>query len=92
MRHYYSTIDENVLTFTDIEKDNNKFEFISFYFERPNDTGFDFADGKLINGNIFSNQICKSYGFLENELMQMQEYIKNNSSLIWEIAKESKGE
>ena len=50
------------------------------------------SDGKLINGNIFSNQIYKSYGFLENELMQMQEYIKNNSSLIWEIAKESKGE
>ncbi|HIT90204.1 MAG TPA: hypothetical protein IAC41_07280, partial [Candidatus Merdenecus merdavium] len=74
MRHYYSAIDENVLTFTDIEEDKNGFEFITFHFERPNNNGFDFADGKLPE-----NQIYKTYGFSEDELMQMQEYIRNNS-------------
>ena len=34
------------------------------------------------------NQIYKTYGFSEDELMQMQEYLKNNSFLIWEIASE----
>lgn len=52
MRHCYSTIDENILTFTDIEEDKD--------------------------------------GFSEDELMQMQEYTRNNSFLIWEIDGESK--
>lgn len=83
MKHYYSTIDENVLTFTDIEENKDGFDTITFRFERPNDTGFDFAEGKLPE-----NQIYKSYGFSEDELLQMLEYIKNNSFLIWEIARE----
>lgn len=83
MKNYYSTVDNNVLTFTDVEEDRDGFETISFRFERPNETGFDFAEGKLPE-----NQIYKSYGFSEDELMQMQEYIRNNSFLIWEIAKE----
>lgn len=84
MRHYYSTVDKNVLTFTDIEEDKDGFDSITFHFERPNDTGFDFAEGKLPE-----NRIYKSYGFSEDELMQLEEYIRNNSFLIWEIAKES---
>lgn len=83
MKHYYSTVDENVLTFTDIEENKDGFDTITFRFERPNDTGFDFAEGKLPE-----NQIYKSYGFSEDELLQMLEYIKNNSFLIWEIARE----
>lgn len=83
MKYYYSTIDENVLTFTDIEENKDGFDTITFRFERPNDTGFDFAEGKLPE-----NQIYKSYGFSEDELLQMLEYIKNNSFLIWEIARE----
>ena len=45
--------------------------------------GFDFAEGKLPENNIY-----KSYGFSEDELLSLQEYIKNNSFLIWEIARE----
>lgn len=83
MKHYYSTIDQVVLTFSDVEEDRDGFEVISFRFERPNASGFDFAEGKLPE-----NQIYKSYGFSEDELLQMQEYLRNNSFLIWEIAKE----
>lgn len=83
MRNYYSTIDNVVLTFSNIEEDKSGFDSISFRFERPNDTGFDFAEGALPE-----NQIYKSYGFSEDELLYMQEYLKNNSFLIWEIAAE----
>ena len=83
MKNYYSTIDDVVLTFSDIEEDRDGFDFITFRFERPNDHGFDFAEGRLPE-----NQVYKSYGFSEDELLQMQEYLKNNSFLIWEIARE----
>lgn len=83
MKNYYSTIDNIVLTFSDVEEDKNGFDSITFCFERINDNGFDFAEGVLPE-----NQIYKTYGFSEDELMQMQEYLKNNSFLIWEIASE----
>lgn len=83
MKNYYSTIDGIRLIFSDVEEDKDGFENITFYFERENKTGFDFAEGKLPE-----NRIYKSYGFTEDELLSMQEYIKNNSFLIWEIAKE----
>lgn len=86
MKNYYSTIDNVVLTFSDVEEDKNGFDSITFRFERSNDTGFDFAEGALPE-----NQIYKTYGFSEDELMQMQEYLKNNSFLIWEIANEKGG-
>ena len=82
MKHYYSKIDDVTLTFSDIEEIGG-FDCITFRFGRPNANGFDFAEGKLPE-----NMIYKSYGFSEDELMQMGEYIRNNSFLIWEIAKE----
>ena len=36
--------------------------------------------------------IYKSYGFSEDEMMQMEKYLRNNSFLIWEIAREEGGE
>lgn len=86
MKNYYSTIDNVVLTFSDVEEDKNGFDSITFHFERSNENGFDFAEGALPE-----NQIYKTYGFSEDELMQMQEYLKNNSFLIWEIASEKGG-
>ena len=83
MKHYYSTVDGIKLTFSDIEEDNDGFDVITFYFERENDKGFDCAEGKLPENNIY-----KSYGLSEDELLSLQEYIKNNSFLIWEIARE----
>ncbi len=86
MKHYYSTVENVVLTFSDIMEDKDGFESIQFYFERANNKGFDFAQGTLPEINI-----DKSYGFSEDELMEMQEYLRNNSFLIWEIAREKGG-
>ena len=85
MRHYYSTVDDIVLTFSNIEK-LNEFDSITVFFERANKNGFDFAEGKLPN-NIFD----KSYGFSEDELMELENYLMKNSFLIWEIAREQGG-
>lgn len=78
-------MDDIVLTFSDIEE-RNGFDEITVYFERPNDRGFDFAEGKLPN-----NMFYKTYGFSEDELMELERYLRNNSALIWEIAREKEG-
>ena len=81
---YYSTVDGVVLTFSKIHK-NGVFDEIDFRFERPNDKGgFDFAEGKLPN-----NMFCKTYSLSEDELFDLENYIKNNAFLIWELARES---
>ena len=87
MKNYYSTVDDVVLTFSSIEQVNN-FDSITVLFERANKNknGFDFAEGKLPN-NLF----YKSYGFSEDELMDLENYLLRNSFLIWEIAKEREG-
>lgn len=46
MKNYYSTLDNIVLTFSNIEEKNG-FEEITVHFERANDGGFGFAEGKL---------------------------------------------
>lgn len=83
MKNYYSTVDNIVMTFSDIEEKNG-FDEITVYFERPNDNGFDFAEGKLPNTLIY-----KSYGFSQDELMQLEKYMRNNAPLVWEIATEN---
>lgn len=85
MKNYYSTVDNVILTFSDIEEKDG-FDEITVYFERPNDHGFDFAEGKLPN-----NMFYKSYGFSEDELLGLERYLKNNSFLIWEMAREKAG-
>ena len=43
MKNYYSTVDNVVMTFSDIEE-RNGFDEITVYFERANDKGeFDFT-------------------------------------------------
>jgi hypothetical protein len=81
MKNYYSTVDGIVTTFSDIEE-NNGFDEISVRFERANDKyGFDFAEGKLPE-NVF----YKTYGFSEDEIMELQEYLRNNAFIIWQMA------
>ena len=85
MKNYYSTVDDIVLTFSNIEE-INEFDSITVRFERARDNSFDFAEGKLPN-NIF----YKSYGFSECELLELEDYLRRNSFLIWEIAREQAG-
>jgi hypothetical protein len=83
MKNYYSEIDGIILTFSDI-KEKNGFEEIRVYFERANENGgFDFAEGSLPE-----NRFYKTYGFSEDELMQMESYLRNNAFIIWEMARE----
>ena len=85
MKNYYSTVDDIILTFSNIEEIND-FDSITVRFERANKKGFDFAEGKLPN-----NMFYKSYGFSEDELMELENYLGRNSFLIWEMAKEQDG-
>ena len=86
MKNYYSRIDNITLTFSDIEE-RDRFDSITFRFERPNEQRFDFAEGRLPE-----NMIYKSYGFSEDELKKKKKNLRNNSFLIWEIAREEGGE
>lgn len=81
--YYYSTVNDVVMTHSDIQ-DINGIDTVCVRFERPNKNGFDFAEGMIPH---FTFQ--KSYGFNEDELLQFERYMRNNSALIWEFA--SKG-
>lgn len=86
MKNYYSTINDIILTYSDIV-DNDIVEFVNVRFERANDKGgFDFAEG-MIPHFVFN----KTYGFSEDELLQFERYLRNNSSLIWDFAREAQG-
>ena len=84
MKNYYSTMDNIICTFSDIEEVQG-FDEITIRFERQQESGFDFAEGKLPN-----NMFYKSYGFSEDELLELEQYMKNNAFLIWELAREVK--
>jgi hypothetical protein len=93
MKHYYSTLPylhDTVLTHSDMEQ-TAMGRKVRVYFERPSvsaadESGFDFAEGDLPSGRFH-----KAFGFSENELLQLQGYLKNNSPLIWEYAQKGGG-
>lgn len=82
MKNYYSTVNEIVLTFSDIEE-RNGFDEITVHFERPTESGnFDFAEGRLPEKIFY-----KTCGFSEDELLRLSKYLRNNEALIWEMAR-----
>lgn len=83
---YYSTVDNIVTTHSEIIEENGM-DLVRVHFERPNNSGFDFAEGKIPH---FSFE--KSFGFSEDELLHLTQYMKNNSALIWEFAQKGGGE
>ena len=84
--YYYSTVNNIVTTHSPLlEKDG--FDIEKVHFERPNPDGFDFLDLTL-PGEI----VHKSFGFSEDEILQLKKYAKNNSSLIWDFAQKGGGE
>jgi len=89
MKHYFSTVNNIVLTHSDMEY-GELGRKVRVYFERPSaaaeSTEFDFAEGC-----IPSFEFYKSYGFSQNELLQLQRYMRNNSFLIWEYAQNGGG-
>ncbi len=83
--HYYSTVNEIILTHSSIIEEESM-DLVYVKFERANKTGFDFAEAKIPHF-IFH----KSYGFSEDEILQLTDYLKNNSALIWEFATKGGG-
>ena len=84
MKYFFSEIDEITLTFGDIHFNSYGMEYIRIYFERPNDSGFDFLES-----NLPALEIKKSSGFNDKEIKNLLEYARNNAFLIWEIAREN---
>lgn len=62
VKNHYSTVDNIVLTFSNVQDTSQGFEEISVYFEHPNENGFDFTEGKLPNTLFY-----KLYSFSEDE-------------------------
>ena len=87
MTNYYSTINEVVLTFTNISRNKDGFASIVARFERPNTTGFDFSEWQL---PCIAN--TKAFGFSEDDIMMQERYLRNNMPLIWEMAREKEKE
>jgi len=83
MKHYYSTIQNIVTTFSDIFSSPTKGESIIVHLERSSAHGFDMAEFILP-----SISCTKSHGFSEDELLQLKKFVTNNSPLIWECARE----
>jgi len=78
MKHYYSTIDGIVTTFSDIHRSALRGESILVCMERANAHGFDTAEFLL------PSITCTKYsGFNEEERAKLTEFVRNNSSLIW---------
>lgn len=79
---YYSTVNDIVMTYSGVQKDR-EFEYIAVHFERPNEKGFDFMDLKL-PGEFVTN----SFGFSEDEILDLKNYARDNEALLWEFARE----
>ena len=83
MKYFFSEIDEVTLTFSDIQTNGDGMEFIRIYFEHPNANGFDFLESSLPALNVKS-----SCGFKKKQIVELLNYAKTNSFLIWDIARE----
>lgn len=82
---YYSTVEGIVMTHSGVIEEKG-FDHIKVHFERPNEKGFDFIDLKL-PGTFVIN----SYGFSEDEILELKEYARDNEPLVWELAREGGG-
>ena len=85
MRHeYMKLVPQNInVTFTDIHNSPSSGESITVHLERPTERGFDIAEYILP-----ACCLKKCIGFGEDEEYGLRQFVKNNSSLIWEIARE----
>jgi hypothetical protein len=85
MKYYYSTVDNVVLTHSDLLIENSQ-RTVYVRFERPNKKGFDFAECSL--PFCAFNKTC---GFTEDELFILEDYLQHNSLLIWDYAQKGGG-
>ncbi|MBR4695448.1 MAG: hypothetical protein IKO94_05145 [Selenomonadaceae bacterium] len=85
MQHeYVKIVPQNItVTFTDIHDSPSTGESINVCLERPTERGFDRAEYVLP-----ACCLKKCMGFTEDEEYGLRQFVKNNSSLIWQIARE----
>ena len=83
MKNFYSEIDEITLTFSDINTTTYGMEYISIYFERPTENGFDFLES-----TIPSLHVKARAGFTDAEVEDFLHYAQANAFLMWDIARE----
>lgn len=81
MSYYYSTVNGIIMNHSEVI-DKNGFDTVLVHFERPNKNGFDFLDMELPGNNVY-----KSFGFSEDDILDLKEYVRDNDSLIWEFAR-----
>lgn len=85
MNYYYSTVNGIVMNHSEVIEKNG-FDSVMVHFERPNGNGFDFLDMELPGGIVH-----KSFGFSEDDTLDLKEYVRDNDSLIWEFARNGGG-
>ena len=85
MSYYYSTVNGIIMNHSEVI-DKNGFEAVRVHFERPNGKGFDFLDMELPGCNVY-----KSFGFSDDDILDLKEYVRDNDSLIWEFARKGGG-
>lgn len=83
--YYYSTVNNIITNHSEVLTEAG-FEYIKVHYERPNKNGFDFLDLKMPGAFIIN-----SYGFSEDEILDLKEYARDNEPLFWEFAREGGG-
>lgn len=83
--YYYSTMNEIVTSHSEVLTEDG-FEYIKVHYERPNATGFDFLDLKVPGAFTVG-----SFGFSEDEILNLKEYARDNEPLFWEFARDGGG-
>ncbi len=85
MKHeYLKIVPQNIIvTFSDIHVSPLSGEIITVHLERASERGFDIAEYVLP-----ACVLKKCMGFNEDEEYVLRQFVKNNSPLIWEIARE----
>lgn len=87
MKNFFSEIDGVTLTFSDIQVKDNVMEYVDLLFERVKDDKVDY-----ILSRIPGFKKIDSKGFSDSETRRQLHYALKNSALIWDIAREIKGE
>jgi len=83
MKHFYTEMDNIILTFNDIKANEDGMEYIRIYFERAVPQGFDYLESSLP-----ALEVKDTAGFTEEEISKLLQYANNNAFLIWEIDRE----
>lgn len=83
MKYFYSDIDGVRLSYGDIQPYGNM-DCVPVYFERDDGEGdFDFAEG-----SVPYCAFTRSRGFSEQELEELRTYLRNNTMLLFDLARQ----